>query len=359
LLARDAGGRTAQEVAAMVENAGASWHEQTGNNSLALAFESLPNDLALGARVLGDALLRPGFAANTFATERDSQLSELREEADEIDEYGLCVLRRKFFQAHPLQHSAMGTEETVSALKLADVKKHFHQLVTARNLVVAIAGRFERKQVLDLFGPVLEKIPAGSFAPRLPEYAGPGAPGEFVEKLEREQTVVFDAYPDAGVTADDYLVGEVVDELLSGMSSRLFVRVREELALAYYVGAARVTGVRAGMMYFYAGTHLAAHASVLTEFDAEAARLRSCQIEEAELARVRTRLKVNLRLGRQAPGHRAQLAALNALYGLPLNDAAEREARYSSITAVDVAAFAQKYLRPEARVRLVVRPKNG
>jgi zinc protease len=358
LLARDAGGRSAQQVAQAVEDAGASWSEQTGNNSFAVAYESLAGDLALGVRVLGDALLRPGLVERTFAVERDSQLAELKEEEDEIDEYGLRILRRRFFRQHPLHTGALGLEKTVAALTREDVRKQYERLVTGPNVVVGVAGRFERAQVLDLLGPVLEALPARPLAARLPEYAGPAMAEEFAEILDREQTVVFDAYPDAGVAAEDYLTGEVVDELLSGMSSKLFVRVREEQGLAYYVGAARVTGVSTGMMYFYAGTSLLTHGAVLKEFDAEVARLRDGQVEESELARARARLKAQLRLGRQAPGSRVQQAVLNALYGLPINDARLREEGFEATDAGAVQAFAKKYLRPEARVRLVVRPKE-
>jgi len=359
LLTRDAGGRSALAVAKEIENAGASWQEHTGNNSLSLAFEALAGDLALGARILGAALWKPGFAERTFLVERDSQLAELKEEDDEIVDYGMRILRQKFFRKHPLGTSSLGTPKTVAELTVEDVRRHHRALAAGPNLVVAVAGRFERAQALDLLGPVLQAAPGGPFAPQTPAYAGPKSAAEFLEKLDREQTVVFDAYPDAGVTAADHLTGEVVDELLSGMSSRLFVRVREELGLAYFVGAARVTGVNTGMMYLYAGTQQASRAAVQAEFDAEVARLREGTIDDAELARARARLKAQLRVGRQSPGHRAQQAALNALYGLPLNDAKIREAAYDAADAEAVRAFANKYLRPAARVRLTVEPKAG
>jgi zinc protease len=359
LLTRDAGGRSALAVAKEVENAGATWQEHSGNNSIALGFEALAGDFALGARTLAAALWKPTFAARTLAVERDSQLAELREEDDEIVDYGLRVLRAKFFQKHPLAVGALGTPDSVAALTEDDVRRQHRALAVGPNLVVAVAGRFDRAQALDLLGPVLAAAPAAAFAPRAPEYAGPKTSAEFVEKVDREQTVVFDAYPDGGVTAPDFLTGEIVDELLSGMSSRLFVRVREELGLAYFVGAARLTGVRTGLMYLYAGTQHASRAAVLAEFDAEVARLRAGKIDDAELSRARARLKAQLRVGRQSPGHRAQQAALNALYGLPLNDTKIREAAYDAADAAAVRAFAQKYLRPEARVRLTVLPKKA
>ena len=46
-----------------------------------------------------------------------------------------------------------------------------------------------------------------------------------------------------------------MNELLSGMSSRLFERVREDKGMAYYVGSTRVLGLRDSMFVLYAGTH--------------------------------------------------------------------------------------------------------
>ena len=49
-----------------------------------------------------------------------------------------------------------------------------------------------------------------------------------METQPREQAVVLQAFRGTRVHAEDYHVGEVADELFSGMASRLFERVREE-----------------------------------------------------------------------------------------------------------------------------------
>ena len=65
--------------------------------------------------------------------------------------------------------------------------------------------------------------------------------------------MVLQAFPGPRVHAPDYFVGEVADELFSGMASRLFERVREEKGLAYFVRSGRILGLDTGMFYFFAG----------------------------------------------------------------------------------------------------------
>jgi zinc protease len=187
-------------------------------------------------------------------------------------------------------------------------------------------------------------------------FTGPAEIGEFVETQPRQQAVVLQAFPGPGLLASDYYVGEVADELFSGMSSRLFERVREEKGLAYFVRSARVVGLNMAMFYFIAGTEPRHAVEVLTEIESEIDRVSRGGVEAGELQRCQTRLKAARRMGLQTNAARAMQAGLNALYGLPVEDWKNYDAH---IDAVDVAAlqrFAQKYFQPERHTQLVVQP---
>ena len=53
---------------------------------------------------------------------------------------------------------------------------------------------------------------------------------------------------------------------------------------------------------------------------------------------------------------RAMQAALNAVYGLPVNDWRTYDARVDAVTLADIQAFARRYFQAGQRVQLVVRP---
>ena len=187
-------------------------------------------------------------------------------------------------------------------------------------------------------------------------YALPASVGDFVEQQPREQAVVAQAFRGPRVNAEDFYVGEVADELFSGMASRLFERVREEKGLAYFVRSGRVIGLDVGMFYFFAGTQPGREAEVLAEIDAEIARVQAGGVEPVEIARCQARLKAGRRQSLQTNGSRAMQAALNALQGQPINDWKNYDGRIDAVTIADLAAFASKYFQPKLRTQLVVRP---
>jgi zinc protease len=356
LLTKDTRRRSAAAVAQFIEEVGGSFYPFAGNNSFGLAAEVLPTDVDRALTVLSEAVLTPAFQPATFATEREAQLAELLEDADDVVTVGRKIVRRKFFGDYPLAIDAQGDEAGLRALAPADLAALHRALVVASNAVLAVAGDFEPRALRPKLQAFLAKLPQAPLAAPAARFAGPAAVGEFVEQQPREQAVVFQAFPGPALRADDFYVGEVADELFSGMASRLFERVREEKGLAYFVRSARVTGLEAAMFSFFAGTAPEHAAEVLGEIEAEIARVAGGGVEEVELRRCQTRLKANRRQSLQTNSARAMNAGLNALYGLPINDWKNYDARVEAVTREVLAEFARRYLRREQRLQLIVRP---
>lgn len=356
MLTKDTRRRSAADTAKLIEEVGGSLYPFSGNNSFGFAVEVLPPDLERALTVVRDAALAPAFRADTFEREREAQLAELQQDADDVVTLGRKLVREKFFGAHPLALDAQGDEAGVKALRPADVAALHRELVVAPNTVLSIAGDFSPATWKPKLKALLGALPKRTFTPRRGPVTGAAAVGDFIEPQPREQAVVFQAFPGPGLLAADFYVGEVADEVFSGMASRLFERVREEKGLAYFVRSARVTGLDGGMFYFFAGTAPAKAADVLAEIEAEIARVQAGGVEPAELARCQTRLKAARRQSLQTNAARALQAALNVLAGFPANDWKNYDAHVDAVTSERLAAFAQTYFRREQRTQLVVRP---
>jgi len=357
LLTKDTRTRTAAEVAEFIESVGGSFQPVAGNNSLGLALEVLPTDVARALSVLDEAVRAPAFKPATFALERDAQIAALQQDDDDVVTLARKLLRQKFFGAHPLALDAQGDQAGVKALTPADLAALLRRLAVGPNVVLAVAGDFDSRRLAPKLKAFLAKLPRGEVAPVSDSRVSlPASAGDFVEKQPREQAVVLQAFPGPRVNADDFYVGEVADEIFSGMASRLFERVREEKGLAYFVRSARVTGLDAGMFYFFAGTQPGREAEVLVEIDAEIARVQAGGVEPAELARCQTRLKAGRRQSLQTNGARTMQAALNALQGQPVNDWKNYDARIDAVTIADLAALAKRHFQKKLRTQLVVKP---
>ncbi len=359
LLTRDTRRRTAAEVAKFIEEVGGNFYPFAGNNSFGLAAEVLPDDAPRALGVLTDALLAPAFTRESFEVERDAQVAALRESEDDVVELGRKLVRQKFFGAHPFAIDAQGDIPGLTALAPAELAALWQRLGVAGNTVLAVAGDFDPKKLAPKLRTLLAKLPSGA-APVTgggePGYKLAATSGDFVEKQPREQAVVFQAFPGPGLLGDDFYIGEVADELFSGMSSRLFERVREEQGLAYFIRAARVTGVNTGMFYFYAGTAPGKEEAVLAEINAEVARVSAGDVAPDELRRCQTRLTAGRVMGLQTNSARAMQAGLSVLHGLPANDWKNYDARITAVTVAHLRNFARRRFQSGSRVQLVVRP---
>jgi zinc protease len=357
LLSKDTKKNSAAQVASLIESVGGSFYPFSGNNSFGLTAEVVPTNLEMALRLLNDAVFAPAFLAGTVERERDAQVAELQQDADDVVVYGRKLLRRKFFGSYPFYTDASGEPESVAQIEASDLRDLWQRCLTAENAVLSVAGDFDRKKLLPKLLAWMKKIPKSSARRPNLKFEHPSEVGDFLEILPREQAVVFQAFPSPGILQDGFYVGEVADELFSGMSSRLFERVREEKGLAYFVRSGRITGLDTAMFLFFAGTSPQRYGEVLAEIDAEVARVQAGAVEPEELARCKTRLKAGRRMGLQTNSARAMHAGINSLYGLPVNDWKNYDQYIDAVTIEDLRDFAKKYFRRDRRTQLVVTPK--
>jgi zinc protease len=356
LLTKDTKKRSAAEVAESIESVGGSLYPFSGNNSFGLGVEVVPTEIDRGLTLLAEAVLTPAFRADTFKREQEAQIAELQQDGDDVVVHGRRLLRKKFFGAHPLALDAAGDPESVGKLEGKDIAALWKKCIIAPNTVLAVAGDFDRKSLLPKLKAFLSKLPRQSGERPVLHHSRPAEVGDFIEILPREQAVVYQAFPGPGILDRDFYVSEVADELFSGMSSRLFERVREEKGLAYFVRSARIPAMDTAMFLFLAGTSPQRYEEVLAEIDAEIARVQSGGVDAEELRRCQVRLKAARKMGLQTNASRAMQAGLNALYGFPVNDWANYDRYVDEVTLERLQAFAQKYLRKELRTQLVVKP---
>jgi zinc protease len=356
LLARDTEFNTASEVADKLESGGGFMMDASGNNTYALSLELMPEELPKGIQLLEEALFHPAFKEETLIREREAQIAHIQDMEDEILDFGRLALRKHFFGDHPFAYHPCGTVESAGNLDEQAIRRLHKELLVGSNAVVVITGDFDKDAVLPQLESLLEKIPSGNF--ELPKATCnlPATTQQVDEKLDREQAVVLEAYPDVGIHSDDTHAAELLDEILSDMAGPLFKAVREDRSLAYFVGASRLLGYDFGCFCLYAGTHPDSTGDVYACFDQELQRIRDGGLSKEELEAARTRLIVHSRFSLQSPSTRATKASLNALYGKPIMDWLTYEERLMKLTAEDLTAFANKFLCPDKRLRVSVTP---
>src|SRR5204863_7273945 len=149
---------------------------------------------------------------------------------------------------------------------------------------------------------------------------------------------------------EDRYALELIQESCSDLGSRLFLRIREKLGLAYYVGAQNFLGLAPGYFAFYCGTAPDKVESVEQELLREAELLRAEGLTEEELKRAKAKVIGQKKIARQDLGALAMSTALDELYGLGYAHSESEDGLYEAVTLDQVTDVARKYLKPDAFV---------
>jgi zinc protease len=247
--------------------------------------------------------------------------------------------------------------ESVSQLTIADVREFHRRLVIPNNAVLAIYGDVD---VSALYSAVVEQL--GDWKPA----AGPDAPAptsftetqvrDIGETRDKRQAVIVLGFPGVDLANPDRMALDLLQEACSDLGSRLFMRIRDELGLAYYVGTQNFVGLVPGHFAFYAGTEPEKVAQVKAEFLEEIAKLQESGLTEDELQRAKAKVVGQRKIARQELSHQAMTAALDELYGLGFDYAERSDPLYEAVTLDQIRLVARKYLRPETAVAAVIRP---
>lgn len=349
--------RTAETIAEQIESVGGSVDTFGGNNSFGVNVEVLRDDMALGLDLLTDLLRNPSFPAPGLEREREVQLAHLRAQKDDLLRRTALLMRRTLFGEWGYGLDSLGREEVVRWLTADDLRA-FHQRLTAPgNCVLAIYGdinpeqvRAEVEQGLGQWGSESEPISAP--APPPPG----GTSRRAVDTADKQQAVLVIGYPGPTLFSPDRFALELIQEACSDLGSRLFLRIREKLGLAYYVGAIHFPGLIPGFFAFYAGTAPATAGQVETEMLREAELLRTEGLSAEELARAKAKVLGQRKIARQNLGQLAQMTALDELFGLGFDHYQAEDTAYEAVTLEDIRAAARKYLQPDAAVIAVVQP---
>src|SRR5690606_9687411 len=96
----------------------------------------------------------------------------------------------------PLALDAQGNERGVKALRVADLVALHRRLLVGGNVVLAVAGDFDPRELVPKLKAFLAKLPRGKveISKAFAAYALPAEVGNFVEQQPREQAVVAQAF---------------------------------------------------------------------------------------------------------------------------------------------------------------------
>jgi zinc protease len=359
--------RSAEQIATEIESVGGSLDTYGGNNSFGVNAEVLSGDLSTAFRLLSDVLLHPAFPVEAFERERAVQLAAIKDQKDQVLSSAFRLMRRTLFGDLGYGLDAIGNETSVQKLNAVDLREFHRRFATPNNCVLAIYGDVQTGEIEAAVEAAFGCWKPGAALPPAaadPACRPPGASDvrqikRATETREKSQGVIALGFGGTGLRDPDRHALDLLHEICSDLGSRLFVRIREKLGLAYYVGAQNFSGLVPGYFAFYAGTAPATVNQVEAELFREVESLRTEGVTNEELKRGQAKIIGQRKIARQDLGGLALSTALDELYGLGYANYDGEDAKYEAVTRDQILDAARKYLNPAAATVAVVRPADG
>jgi zinc protease len=349
--------RSAEQIASEIESIGGSIDTFGGNNSFGVNAEVLSADFQIGLDLVADVLLHPTFPAAAFERERQIQLAGIRAQKDQMLQSAARAMRRALFGPEGYGLDALGNEESLRALAVSDLESYHARLTVPNNSVLAVFGDVDAELVRRAVEKALGAWQSGeAFEPK-----EPAQPLKEIKRAtetrDKTQAVLLVGFPGSHLKDEDRFALELLQEACSDLGSRLFLRIRENLGLAYYVGAQNFLGLVPGYFAFYVGTAPEKVELVERELLREAELLRTDGLTSEELQRAKAKLLGQKKIARQDLGTHAITCALDELYGLGFDFSDREDAASEAVSVEEIKRVARKYLREDALVIAMALPE--
>jgi predicted Zn-dependent peptidase len=341
---------SSRSISEAVEGVGGSANAATDRESTVYWARVPRREAARAMDVLGELIVRPRLADADIDQERTVIVEEIRSYFDDPSEYAQMLIQQAMFGDGALGREICGDENGIRGLPTEVIRSFWHTTYRPANTVVAVAGDLDHAQAVELaaaaFGTGNGHLPGFDPAPDLP--AGPRVLTGRRDTSQAQLAIAVPAlrrdHPDAWNLA---VLNTVLGE---GMSSRLFLGVREEKGLAYDVSSGVVEYADSGALEISAGVDPAQLPAAIDAILDELVRLADEPVAEEELAKARAYLSGGLELRMDDTRHLASwIGGQEALHDrvLTLDEALEavNQVRAEDIRRVAVELFLDDALR--------------
>ncbi len=351
--------RSAEDIACSVDAIGGHLDAFTMKETVAFTAKVLDQHLPRAVDVLSDLVLNPAFRQEDIVKEKGVILEELKMDEDNPEYLIHEMFSAAFWKGHPLGRPIIGSTETIDSFQREQIQGFFRQVYQPSNLIITAAGNIRHgdmvKLVEERFGP----LHAGAY-PKNERKPDPRAEIIQRDKPSLEQTHLCLGVDTFAADDDRRFAGYVLNTLLGGgVSSRLFLKIREQEGLAYSVFSDLSLYTDTGCLSVYAGTSLESAGRVIEHITREFRSLKDEPVTAEEMGRSKDHLKGSLMLSLESTSSRmANLARQEQYFGrFPSLD--EVSERIDQVTADQLQQVANEYLHQDRITVALLGNLNG
>jgi len=281
-----------------LDNLGGAFNAFTSREYTGYYIKVLPEYTFSALEILSDIILNPLFPEAEIERERNVIFEEINLYDDKPQELVMEIGNRLTFGNQPAGWSILGTKETVAKIKRSDILKIVKEHYSSYNTLIVISGKiYKQKQLIDF---IFKRFKNYNFQKPKPKQAFKFPIKRYKEKIifkDVAEAHLFLGFPLPGIfkLKEKRILLYLLANILGGKaSSRLWLKIREELGAAYYIRAHFSEYTDRSLFFIHAGLNLEKLERVFKELVKEIIKLKNEGPKEKELETSKAVLKSDL-----------------------------------------------------------------
>ncbi|MDX6488275.1 MAG: hypothetical protein QOK13_890 [Gaiellaceae bacterium] len=344
---------SSRDIAGEIDAIGGEFNAFTGKEYTGYYVRAAAEHRDTALDVLVDMLRHSKFEAEEIEREKGVIIEEMNMYFDTPRDYIGGVYEDLLYGDQPLGWDIVGRKETVRAATRDMFMQYIDHWYKPERLVVGVGGKIDGDVLEAIQGHLGDLEPATTGAPDPASINGNGSRVR-VHTKQSDQAHIALGVPSYPITHPDrYALQLLATVLGGGMSSRLFIEVRERRGLAYYVFGTNHSYTDAGSLYAQAGVDINRIDDAVSTVAGELRRIADEAVPSDELEKARSFAKGRFVLQLETPHGLIMYGLRKEVLEGQTVDPKEVLAELDKVTGEDVQRVARDLI-DDKRLRLAL-----
>jgi predicted Zn-dependent peptidase len=345
-------GRTRSQINEELEARGMNLSVDSHEDYIEVSASAISEDFGELFVILQDVLKNPTFNPTELEKQKTLLKQSILANQDNPSSIAMENFTDGVYPNHPYGNVGKRIEPHLKGISQESVRAFYQAQFQPQNMVVSVVGNFEPATVKNYLKSAMP-TPVGNSNTPIPTTAG--RPSLRVAPITKE-TVIDEHKPIKGATwivkgwqvpaigNRDYAALKILNSYLgTGMSSQLFVNLREKQGLAYVVSSAYPTLAHAGHFFMFIGTDPKNRETVLKGFETEIDQLKNTAISPEALKSAKDKMIGGFALAHETNTNQAFYLGFYETVGVGYQFDAQYPSMLEQVTSADIQRVAQTY----------------
>jgi len=345
---------TPLKIAGPIENVGGAFNAFTSQDITGYYIKVDATHLDLALEIVADIFLNSLLHQKEITKEKGVVIEEINMRRDTPMIHVSDLLEQFLYGDQPAGWDIAGTKETVQGLTRADILSYVKSQYVAENTLVCVAGNIREDKVREKVRKLFSSISQTNFKEKIEVREAQEKPKVLLEPRATDQTHVALAARGFNLSHKDRFVQEIIAAILGGgMSSRLFLEIREKLGLAYYISTSSESNPDTGFLATFAGVKNENAQKAVEVIIKEYRKLAGTKIGLMELRNAKDRIKGRMALSLESSDAKAEFYGIQEILENRFFTPEQLYDRIERVKVADIQRVAKSMFTP-SNLNLVI-----